>query len=234
VISSYILRKYAEPKEDEKEDEKKTRVFFSDLLNKHLSPSCVNPRGILLYPGRWLGFSVPEAERLAQDILTSSKNQVYLLRVAHPYTNTQNAAELNPHITSSASDKHIDERFLFEGPVGLGEVNLAGDVRFGLSHNFRRFFVVREKLYGSKPSFTPFFFPVRPRPFVFYKPVYFNDNDSDITEEYVLSVSPKSRFTNNLTPTPSILFKANILEKHVLDTDRIWGNFSISRLSSPT
>jgi hypothetical protein len=164
VVSSFVLRKYAEPKDNEKEDEKKTRVFFSDLLNKHFSPSCVNPRGILLYPGRWLGFSVAEAERLAQDILSSSKNQVFLLRVAHPYTNTQNAAELNPHITSSASDKHIDERFLFEGPVGLGEVNLAGDTRFGLSHNFRRFFVVREKLYGSKPSFTPFFFQSFPSP----------------------------------------------------------------------
>ena len=73
------------------------------LLKLRELPSC--PGSVLLFPGRWSTFTALDAESLAQEILKGTSLRVFTLRVAHPLTTEETAAELNPHLTGGSSGR---------------------------------------------------------------------------------------------------------------------------------
>jgi len=77
---------------------------------------------------------------------------------------------LNPHLTAAPSAGFISERFYYPLTVGMGETNLAGDVRYGLTHNFRKFlFILTKKNSYDIPKPENSFFPVTILKPYFYK-----------------------------------------------------------------
>jgi hypothetical protein len=228
-VCTTLLVKYKNLCENANGEEEKKK--FKNLLIK--VEKCLSKegegRGVIIFPGRWKGFSPSEGDKLSQEICEQTKHTPFVVRTAHPLTTLENACELNPHLTGSPSGKIFVNRYLYTTPVGMGEVNLVGDTRFDLSHNEKKFFVVEVK--KDPPPSTPpgLFYPVTPLEPVHYEGVEIKETDSDIVENYIYCVSPKT----SSSPSLSSLYKVGIFERVIPDPERAWGNFTISTLSSP-
>ena len=100
-IYSFLLQKYLSKSKAEKTPSRDTR--FYQMLLKHQNGKGKN---VLLFPGRWHGFSTFDAE---------------FLRQAHPESLPENAAELNPQITGSTSGLTVETFHYLSGrPRGVG------------------------------------------------------------------------------------------------------------------
>ena len=151
-IIYFVTEKYKRLAGGEEEGLKAISEKFNIILAKNLS-SVEEPKNVLLFPGRWPGFTLGTADALAQDILahTLNKSHIFISRVAHPLTNKDNAAELNPHLTWGPSGLLYTERYFYDAEVGMGEEIFGREIRFGLTHNFRKFIFVKVKSHSDPP-----------------------------------------------------------------------------------
>ena len=60
---------------------------------------------ILLYPGRWNGFGVREAQILSQTLLVETGFGVFICARAHSLSTVENAQELNPLLTGEGTKR---------------------------------------------------------------------------------------------------------------------------------
>ena len=93
--------------------------FYDYLVNS--GNNMDGTKSVLLYPGRWGGFDLREAQALSQTILTETKFGVFICTQAHPLTTKDNVHEQNPIITGVGMYGVVKEVIFFNGVVGLGE-----------------------------------------------------------------------------------------------------------------
>ena len=183
TISRSILDKYT-TLEREKNSDLPTKFLTS--MKKHAN-NAEGQKSILLFPGRWEGFSFNSAQDLAQKILSETKFNVILIARAHPLSDGKNAQIYMGN--SSLSD--IETRTFFDSPVGMGE-EIFGEVSFNFAHNLRKFFLLKMKKktdlvfppLGEAPSmfqtlniFTP----------TLYKPPTLSLTGSEIGDDFFLA-----------------------------------------------
>ena len=114
--------------------------FAHSLENYRDHPS--HTKSILLFPGRWEGFSYRDAVLLGQSILSESQFSVFIAVLAAPFTTPQNAHERNPHLCGNGSFAEVEGRYLISSDVGMGQ-ELGGEVSFGLASNQRKVFFLK-------------------------------------------------------------------------------------------
>ena len=100
LYDKYSLRSLRDPKDV-------TASLFVTKLKKHFGNGDSKDKSVLLVPGRWSNFSLPDALDLAKIILEQSNFLVYILNKAHPLSTPDNAHELNPLICGNAHAKII-------------------------------------------------------------------------------------------------------------------------------
>ena len=99
----------------------------------------------MIVPGVWPGLDYKDALALGQ---THLKVPVQ----AHPLFTLDNALELNPHVCGPKTNEFFSARFFVDGLIGLGELDLAGDLVYDFSRSSKKFFFVKMSSGGPQGS----------------------------------------------------------------------------------
>ena len=195
-------------------------------------------KSVLLYPGRWGGFDLREAQALSQTILTETKFDVFICTQAHPLTTKDNVHEQNPIITGVGMYGVVKEVIFFNGVVGLGE-DFLGQVHFSFPHNEHLFLLLRMRL-GVKsvppgttapPTPTPLtdmFVPITTyQPKKYNPPPLPTSSASQVCEDYFVA-----SFVKGDKKTLGVFRKAGINYRLIPDIYRSWANYDIYRIYS--
>ena len=210
--------------------------FYDYLVNS--GNNMDGTKSVLLYPGRWGGFDLREAQALSQTILTETKFDVFICTQAHPLTTKDNVHEQNPIITGVGMYGVVKEVIFFNGVVGLGE-DFLGQVHFSFPHNEHLFLLLRMRLGvksvppGTTPPPTPtpltdMFVPITTyQPKKYQPPPLPTSSASQVCEDYFVA-----SFVKGDKKTLGVFRKAGINYRLIPDIYRSWANYDIYRIYS--
>ena len=142
----------------------------------------------MIFTGRWSGLAPDLIVKFAQSCIRE-KFEAFAVRLAHPLSNTENIAELNPHLFSSLSP-NICRRIVTPSTVGLGEMDPDGEIHYGYSHNQR--ILVFCQITTSPPRLRSMFDKPGQLTFHHYKP-FANDTASDVPSEEYIAIARQAR-----------------------------------------